>query len=154
MNMFRTLGLGLSVAWASFAWAQQPAVVVQLPSYHVFSVATTVVVPTAGSAALGSVAQSAWAASQFGFHPLRSRSLGRNTRYQAAGVRVWVHDLRRMDRQHLRRSGLSQRALTPKVRQPRTPLSDRFVQTMRQDRAYRGSLSQWRQTRLARQDGQ
>ncbi|GEM_PF-4798525 len=136
--------------------AQQP-VVVQLPSYSVFSVSTTVVVPTGGYTHLGSVSRSAWGASQFGFHPLRNRAFGQSTSHRGMGVRVWVHDLHQMDRRLLRQAGAPQRgspwAATPRgnaagsgrsASQARKddPFADQFSRTMREDRRVGGSLAQ------------
>ena len=157
--MVRAVGVGVLVAgWATaVALAQQP-VVVQLPSYSVFSVATTVVVPTSGSVSLGSVGGGAWGASQWGFHPFRSRALGVGTAWRGVSVRAWVHPLHEMDRQVLARAARPDRSDAYLVAKQRGSSAQagtedggsfhrRLAATMAQDRAYRGSIAAWRNRR-------
>ena len=145
--------------------AQQPAVVVQLPSYSVFSVNTTVMVPAGGSTHLGSVSRAVAGQSQFGFHPLRSRAAGYALSHRQVGARVWVHDLRAMDRQVLgqaasrsvpgrRWTATSERNRSrsrggPAARKEPDPFARQFSRTMRQDRLVTGSLARLRARRVA-----
>ncbi len=164
--MHRILPLAVLAVWllpAGSLVAQQP-VVVQLPSYSVFSVNTTVVVPAGGYTHLGSVSRSAWGASSFGFHPLRNRAFGNSTTYRGVGARVWVHDLRAMDRRLLQQAEAS-RARGPETETagrrpvfrgrassrpaPAESFSRRFARTMREDRRVGGSLARLRARRMA-----
>jgi hypothetical protein len=70
---------------------------VQLPTFHQFSVSTTVVVPDRGTSTLGGVRRSSTASSRFG--PVRG-SRANSVTHMAGGMRVaaQIHDFDAMDR--------------------------------------------------------
>ena len=84
--------------------AQAPAVV-QLPSYSVFGVATTVSVPDRGSISLGGVGRSSSGYTAFGpaLGP-GNRAFGRNTSASNATLHATIHDFDALDRATLARA--------------------------------------------------
>lgn len=91
---------------AAVATAQAPTAV-QLPTYHSFSMSTTVVVPDRGAMLLGGVDRAAsgeisGGVPGFSHVPganrlFKNRALGRETSRSTASVSVWIHDLQAMD---------------------------------------------------------
>jgi hypothetical protein len=90
--------------WAGRLPAQVPAVV-QLPSYSVFGVSTTVSVPDRGSISLGGVGRSSSGYTAFGpaLGP-GNRAFGRNTSASSATLHATIHDFDALDRATLDRA--------------------------------------------------
>ena len=101
------LAIGLIVAGlcgGSNVAAQQ---VIQLPTYDIFGVSTTVVVPDGGSILLGGVNRSAYGSTTRGVPGLSkvpganrlftNRAIGRETSSTTASVTVQIHDFQAMD---------------------------------------------------------
>lgn len=84
--------------------AQAPAVV-QLPSYSLFGVATTVSVPDRGTMSLGGVGRSSSGSAAFGpaLGP-GNRAFGRSTSATSATVHATIHDFDALDRATLARA--------------------------------------------------
>ncbi|MFO0818914.1 MAG: hypothetical protein U1A77_13285 [Pirellulales bacterium] len=117
------------------AYAQQPAgqmpTTVQLPTFHQFSLQTSVVAPDRGSMVLGGVNRAASGSSSTGIPGLshlpgasrlfRNRAIGSESSSTQASVSVWVHDLKAMDEAILaeaaaRRNASSQSTSSPSPR--------------------------------------
>ena len=81
--------------------------VIQLPTYDIFAVSTTVVVPDGGSIILGGVNRSAYGSTTRGVPGLSkvpganrlftNRAIGRETSSSTASVTVHIHDFQAMD---------------------------------------------------------
>ena len=83
-------------------------ITVQQPVIRNFSVGTVVSVPDRGRAHLGSVSRAGESRSSYG--PLRSgTSIGLFRNHAGVSTHVWIHDLRAMDEQILRRKRRSAR---------------------------------------------
>lgn len=80
-------------------------VVVQLPSYSVFGVSTSVSVPDRGSISLGGVGRSSSGSTAFGpALGLGNRSFGRSTSASSATQHATIHDFDALDRATLARA--------------------------------------------------
>jgi hypothetical protein len=77
----------------------QGAAVVQLPSYSMFGVNTSVSVPDRGSVSLGGIGRSSIGSTAFGpTAGLRNRGFGRNLSGSVTSVRATIHDFDALDR--------------------------------------------------------
>jgi len=91
---------------ASTATAQAPTTV-QLPTFHEFSVSTTVVVPDRGGMLLGGVSSSSQSSLSRGVpgaskipgagRLFGNRAIGRETSTSTASVHAWIHNLDELD---------------------------------------------------------
>jgi hypothetical protein len=82
---------------ASRATAQVPTTV-QLPTFHFFSVSTTVLVPDRGATYLGGVNYSSAGRTSRGFGPLTTNTaMGRSSGGSNVWVSAYIHDLEAMD---------------------------------------------------------
>ena len=89
------IALVLCICCGEIAWGQR--LTVQQPVCRRFSVHSTVVVPDRGAAFLGGVSRAGEARQRFG--PCGcGPSTGMTREYSGVSVRVWIHDLREMDR--------------------------------------------------------
>jgi hypothetical protein len=88
-----------ALALPSSAVAQQDMVTVQLPTFSMFTVSTTVLVPDRGSAYLGGVGRASAGSNQFGPAPAPAAMGAGGIDRQAAGVQVsvWIHDFRALE---------------------------------------------------------
>jgi hypothetical protein len=109
-----TSALLMLAASAAAASAQ----VVQLPSFHSFSVDTTVVVPDSGPSAVASQRAARSSQSQLRGLP-GSRAIGRDRQAAGAAVRAQIHDPEAAEGE------LTRRALATRGSDERTPLSGR-----------------------------
>src|SRR4051812_25435902 len=93
-------GFGSICLSISAAVAQQPlpATTVQLPSYSVFTVQTTVSVPDGGGAYLGGLKSGASNSSRFGIGPLSNRGLSSSRSASGMSVSATVIDHAEIDR--------------------------------------------------------
>lgn len=91
-------GLGFLASVISYASAQQPATTVQLPSFSVFTVQTTVSVPDRGGAYLGGLNSGASNSSRFGIGPLKNRGLSSTRAASGVSVSATVIDHAEIDR--------------------------------------------------------
>src|SRR5262245_24744208 len=89
--------LGIVVTFVGISRAQQ-SITVQQPTFHMFGVSTTVLVPDRGAAYMGGINSSASGSSMFG--PF-GRASGQMTDAGGVGVGVFVHDFAAMDRKLL-----------------------------------------------------
>ena len=99
------IGLGVGVSTVVFslvsaAVAQQnvPATTVQLPSFSVFTVQTSVSVPDGGGAYLGGLKSGASSSSRYGIGPLRNRGLGSTRSASGMSVSATIIDHDEIDR--------------------------------------------------------
>lgn len=96
---------GWLVAGVSTAQAQTA---VQLPTFNIFTVNTTVSVPDRGGALLGGVNRSSEGRSEFGVGPVpmpfRNQGIGSSKSATNMSVTATIHDLREMDQEILSRS--------------------------------------------------
>jgi hypothetical protein len=92
--------LGILCLGISAAMAQQPlpATTVQLPSYSVFTVRTTVSVPDGGGAYLGGLNSGASNSSRLGIGPLSNRGLSSSRGASGVSVSATVIDHEEIDR--------------------------------------------------------
>ena len=106
---------GTLLAVGGAARAQAP-ISVQLPTYNVFSIDTTVSVPDRGTAVIGGSTSSASGSNQFGgpFIP-STRASGRSTSAGGVTVHAQIHDLDALDRLTLDRAA---RTTSPSVLGP------------------------------------
>ena len=89
----------LSIAVLGFATATSHAQTVQLPTFHQFSLSTTVLVPDRGSVSLGGVRRAASGSHQFGAPGLRgNRASGSAVDAGGLSVSAQIHDFQAMDR--------------------------------------------------------
>ncbi len=89
----------LAVAPLGLVAAQSPAQTVQLPTFHQFSVSTTVLVPDRGGVLLGGARRSASGSHRFGGPGLRgNRAIGSAVDAGGMSVSARIHDLEAMDR--------------------------------------------------------
>ncbi len=88
-----------ALAMPSPAMAQQDMVTVQLPTFSMFTVSTTVLVPDRGGAYLGGVGRASAGSNQFGPAPAPAAMGAGGIERQAAGVQVsvWIHDFRALE---------------------------------------------------------
>src|SRR4051812_20787869 len=82
----------------SAALGQQPATTVQLPSFSVFTVQTSVSVPDRGAAYLGGLNSGASSSSRFGNGPLSNRGLGTSRTASGVSVSATIIDHDEIDR--------------------------------------------------------
>ncbi|MCI0358353.1 MAG: hypothetical protein L0211_07720 [Planctomycetaceae bacterium] len=85
---------------------QLPATTVQLPSFSIFSVNTTVSVPDRGGAYLGGVSRARDSSTTRGFGPLRNRGIGAERAAGGMAVQATIHNLDELDRATLVRATL------------------------------------------------
>jgi hypothetical protein len=102
----RTWAIALVGTWfgSSTLFAQQnvpvgqlPATTVQLPSFSIFSVNTTVSVPDGGGAYLGGVKRGRDSSMTRGFGPLANRGIGSDRNAGGVTVHAQIHDLNELD---------------------------------------------------------
>jgi len=98
------LSLALILVAVGIAGAQQPvpvgqlpATTVQLPSFSVFSVNTTVSVPDRGGMYLGGVSRARDGSTTRGFGPLANRGIGSDRAASGISVHATIHDLDELD---------------------------------------------------------
>jgi len=84
-------------------------VTVQQPAFGRFSVGTSVVVPDRGRAFLGGVGRAADSRKRFLGFP-SGTSLGQSRQHSGVSTRVWIHDLREMDRRMLQQGAATNAA--------------------------------------------
>jgi hypothetical protein len=98
---------GIVVATARLCFAQQPlpATTVQLPTFSVFTVQTTVSVPDGGTAYLGGINRGAEGSATRGFGPLKSRSFGSSRTASGVSVSATIIDHAEIDRALLAEAG-------------------------------------------------
>ncbi len=89
---------------------QLPATTVQLPSFSIFSVNTTVSVPDRGGAYLGGVSRARDSSTTRGFGPLRNRGIGAERAAGGMAVQATIHNLDELDRATLVRATLAEAA--------------------------------------------
>jgi hypothetical protein len=99
------LFLALSLVCVVVVQAQQPvpggqlpATTVQLPSFSVFSVNTTVSVPDRGGMYLGGVSRARDESTTRGFGPLANRGIGSDRAASGVTVHATIHDLDELDK--------------------------------------------------------
>lgn len=127
--------------------AQAPAVV-QLPSYSVFGVATSVSVPDRGSISLGGVGRSSTGSRAFSpaLGP-GNRAFGRNTNMSNATLHATIHDFDALDRATLARA--SRRPRFAASGDPRRRSTDsRFIAESTANSGPKGSVADARRLRL------
>lgn len=78
--------------------AFQPATTVQLPTFSVFTVQTTVSVPDGGGSYLGGLSQGASGSNSRGFGPLRNRASGSSRAASGVSVSATIIDHEEIDR--------------------------------------------------------
>src|SRR5262245_28550000 len=96
-------GLAVIFCTASIAGAQvvaqpQAPTTVQLPTFSVFTVQTTVSVPDSGGALLGGINRGASGSASRGFGPLRNRALGSSRVASGVSVSATILDQDEIDR--------------------------------------------------------
>jgi len=77
---------------------QLPATTVQLPSFSIFSVRTTVSVPDGGGAYLGGIKRGRDGSTMRGFGPLANRGIGSDRNAGGITVHAKIHDLDELDK--------------------------------------------------------
>ena len=90
------LGVGIVQA-QQLPVGQLPATTVQLPSFSVFSVNTTVSVPDGGGAYLGGIKRVRDSSTTRGFGPLANRGIGSDRAASGVSVHATIHDLDELD---------------------------------------------------------
>jgi hypothetical protein len=97
------------------AWGQLRPTTVQLPTFSMFGVDTTVSVPDGGSAYLGGVDRASSGGNQFGgpMAPFGNRSIGSQQSASSMRVSAYIHDFQAMDEQLLNQPTAFNRGLTP-----------------------------------------
>jgi hypothetical protein len=92
---------------------QLPATTVQLPSFSIFSVNTTVSVPDRGGMYLGGVNRARDGSSTRGFGPLRNRGIGSDRATSGVTVHAEIHDQDELDRAVLADAAAKRGAIDP-----------------------------------------
>jgi hypothetical protein len=92
-----TLCSTVAFAFASTALAQQQPTTVQLPTFRVFTVQTTVSVPDSGGSLLGGITRGRDGKLTRGIGPLKDRALGSERGTGAMSVRATIIDHREID---------------------------------------------------------
>lgn len=105
-------------------------VTVQQPALGRFSVGTSVVVPDRGRAFLGSVSRAGESRSRFGPFP-SGTSTGLFREHTGLSTRVWIHDLREMDRLLLQQGRISAETNTGP---PLSPAAEQAYRTLQRRR--------------------
>jgi hypothetical protein len=109
----------LTALWLTSVTSGANAQVVQLPTFRVFSMSTTVSVPDRGSAYLGGVTSSSTSRRERGLpglghvpiagRPFGNRSISSHTRAGGVSVSAHIHDFEAMDEALLRQAGAAVR---------------------------------------------
>jgi hypothetical protein len=116
MNMRRLLAIALVSAAAPVLFtanrAEAQATTVQLPTFHYFSVNTTVLVPDRGATYLGGVNYSSAGRTQRGIpglggRPFTNTSTGRSTSGGNMWVTAYIHDFEALEEQLLGHGGIA-----------------------------------------------
>ena len=126
MRRFFLSGAAILLSWTAHQSAHAQAV--QLPSFHSFSVQTSVLVPDRGSAMLGGVDYARSGSTTRGIGPFRNRAFGQEIGTSRASVHATIIDHAEMDR-----AVLAEAARREAVRQPEMVKQPQ----MRDDRAAR-----------------
>ena len=92
---------------------QLPATTVQLPSFSIFSVNTTVSVPDRGGMYLGGVNRAREGSSTRGLGPLRNRGIGADRAANGVTVHAQIHDQDELDRAVLADAAAKRGAIDP-----------------------------------------
>ena len=92
------VGVGIAGAQQPAPVGQLPATTVQLPSFSVFSVNTTVSVPDRGGMYLGGVSHARDGSTTRGFGPLANRGVGSDRAASGVSVHATIHDLDELDK--------------------------------------------------------
>jgi hypothetical protein len=108
---------GIVVAAAGLCFAQPPqgATTVQLPTFSVFTVQTTVSVPDGGTAYLGGINRGAEGSATRGFGPLKSRSFGSSWTASGVSVSATIIDHSEIDRALLADAGAKRASVDSSV---------------------------------------
>lgn len=124
--------------------------VVQLPSYSVFGVSTSVSVPDRGSISLGGVSRSSSGSTAFGpaLGP-GNRSFGRSTSASSATLHATIHDFDALDRATLARAARRPRLATSGGSRRLSPNSRRRVLQSTADSPPEGSVADARRLQQA-----
>jgi hypothetical protein len=96
MRRFFISGAAILLSWTAHQSAYAQAV--QLPSFHSFSVQTSVLVPDRGSAMLGGVDYARSGSTTRGFGPFRNRAFGQEVGRSQASVHATIIDHAELDR--------------------------------------------------------
>ncbi|MEX2142325.1 MAG: hypothetical protein WD894_23855 [Pirellulales bacterium] len=132
------------------------AQVVQLPSFRVFSLSTTVSVPDRGSAYLGGISSSSTGRRERGLpglshvpfagRPFGNRTIAGHTRTSGVSVGAYIHDFEAMDEDLLRQASPVARRSLPATNSPDVAGRTSIVELRRQDAArQRAELGEARQ---------
>jgi hypothetical protein len=104
------IGVAMALLAAAAARAQAPATSVQLPTFSMFSVGTTVSVPDRGGAVLGGVNRASSERREFGMPfgkglPFKNQSIGSNRSAANISVSAYIHDFEAMEEALLGQTG-------------------------------------------------